>query len=100
LHHGLRPFYLRGHLRDLKLGKQLSGAYPVPNIDIDLLDIAGNLGVNLDFLKGEELSRHFKPIRKRRARYVYHGRSGQGGRDRRLGSMAACAECSQQKQKA
>ena len=39
LHYGLRPFHLRGHLRDLKLGQQLPGMNAVADIDVDLADI-------------------------------------------------------------
>jgi hypothetical protein len=62
LHHGLRPFNLRGHFRDLKLGQQLPGMDAITDVDIDFADIPGDLGMNLHFLKGEELSCHFKPI--------------------------------------
>jgi hypothetical protein len=48
----------------------------VADVDVNLADISGDLGVNLHLLKGQKLSRDFKPIRKWSAPHAHHGRNG------------------------
>ena len=77
LHDRLRAFNLRGHLRHFKLGDQLPGAHAVADVDIDFADVAGDFGVNLHLLEGQELARHLKPIGERGAADAGNGRDGQ-----------------------
>ena len=49
---GLRTGHLGLELRDLQHSERLSLANTIPDIDINMPDIAGNLAVNIDLLKG------------------------------------------------
>ncbi len=53
---GIRPLHLRIELGDLEDGEHLAGAHMVADIHVDLADVARDLGVQLHFLKGDELA--------------------------------------------
>ena len=53
-----------GHFGDLESRQQLALRHAVADIDVDLLDIAGDLGHHVDFLVRLELGRQHQVMRK------------------------------------
>ena len=51
-------------LGDFKDGEELALLYVSSPIDVELLDVAGDFGVDVDFLVGEEFRRDFEFVRK------------------------------------
>ena len=70
---GLRFIDLGNEFRNLQDGKYLSLMNVVPNVNVDVPDIAGHLGMQLDVLVGDKLAGNRKRIGNR---LLLHRRNG------------------------
>ena len=59
---GLRFIDLRHQFGDIQVGQHLAFAHPVANIDIDVPDITGHLGMKFHLLVGQQLACNLKPV--------------------------------------
>jgi len=77
---------LRVEFRDFENGQYFSGFHVIANIDVDLTNVAGDLGVDVDFLIWQKFAGNLQSVRDGpaphprdgRARRVPHGRGGHG----------------------
>ena len=73
---GVGAAQIVAHLRYFERGQQLPLPHPVADIDIDLLDIAGDLRHHVDLLKRLELRRQYEIPCEIFGRYFGHGDGG------------------------
>ena len=83
MHCGLRLIDLGNQFRDLQHREHLSPVDVVSDIDVDVADVAGHLGVQFDVLVGDKLTRY----RKRSGNGLALNRNNRGVR----GMVAVCA---------